>query len=177
MTNPVKCAKRYVAGGLVFLVSAPFGVAAAPQQDQSTPTEQRTIPSQLPDSPAPSQNRPLQQATKLDARSAPPEINEIATTNPSGSSASTEAAQGSQQSTSSSDSNGQQSTSPKAVGTAAAPYEKPIGVAASRPAGAVIAPAKQRRVRSFLISIGIVVGAGVAIGTVAALSHASPSHP
>ena len=34
---------------------------------------------------------------------------------------------------------------PKApLGTAAAPYEKGIGVAASRPAGAVIAPAKQR---------------------------------
>jgi len=64
-----------------------------------------------------------------------------------------------------------------AVGTAAAPYEKPMGVTASRPAGAVIAPAKQRRVRSILIKIGIVVGAGVAIGTVAALSHASPSQP
>lgn len=63
------------------------------------------------------------------------------------------------------------------VGTAAAPYEKGVGVAASRPAGVVIAPAKQRRTRSFLIKVGLVVGAAVAIGTVVALSNASPSEP
>jgi hypothetical protein len=61
------------------------------------------------------------------------------------------------------------------VGTAAAPYEKGIGVAASRPAGAVIAPAKQRRTRTILIRVGLIVAAGVAIGTVVALSNASPS--
>lgn len=65
----------------------------------------------------------------------------------------------------------------KPVGTAAAPYEKPIGVAASRPAGAAIAPAKQRRTRSLLIKVGVLVGIGVAVGTVAALSHSSPSRP
>jgi hypothetical protein len=63
------------------------------------------------------------------------------------------------------------------VGTAVAPYEKPIGIAASRPAGAVIAPAKQRRARSFAIRVAIVVGAAVAVGTVVALSRASPSRP
>ena len=63
------------------------------------------------------------------------------------------------------------------VGTAAAPYENPSGAAASRPAGAVIAPAKQRRKRSILIKVGIVVGAGAAIAAVALLSHASPSRP
>jgi len=71
----------------------------------------------------------------------------------------------------------QQSGGANPVGTAAAPYEKPSGVAASRPAGAAIAPAKQRRVRSFLIKMGVVVGAGVAVGTVLALSHGSPSRP
>jgi hypothetical protein len=65
----------------------------------------------------------------------------------------------------------------KPVGTAAAPYEKTTGVAASRPAGAVIAPAKQRRARSFLIRVGVIVGAAVAIGTVVALTHGSPSRP
>jgi hypothetical protein len=69
----------------------------------------------------------------------------------------------------------QQNGSTAPVGTAAAPYEKGIGVAASRPAGAVIAPAKQRRTRSFLIRVGLIVAAGVAIGTVVALSNASPS--
>jgi hypothetical protein len=64
-----------------------------------------------------------------------------------------------------------------AVGTAAAPYEKTTGITGTRPAGAVIAPAKQRRVRSILIKIGIVAGAGAAVAAVALLSHASPSQP
>ena len=63
------------------------------------------------------------------------------------------------------------------VGTAAAPYEKTLGVAASRPAGAAIASAKQRRVRVILISVGVIAGAAIAGGTVAALSHASPGRP
>jgi hypothetical protein len=69
----------------------------------------------------------------------------------------------------------QQNGTQAPVGTAAAPYEKGIGVAASRPAGAVIAPAKQRRTRSFLIKVGLIVAAGVAVGTVVGLSAASPS--
>jgi hypothetical protein len=63
------------------------------------------------------------------------------------------------------------------LGTAVAPYEKGVGVAASRPAGAVIAPAKQKRTRSFVIKVGLLVGAAAAIGTVVALSKASPSRP
>jgi hypothetical protein len=63
------------------------------------------------------------------------------------------------------------------LGTAVAPYEKGIGVAASRPAGAVIAPAKQRRTRSFVIKLGVLIGACAAVGTVVALSNASPSQP
>lgn len=65
----------------------------------------------------------------------------------------------------------------KPVGTAVAPYEKTTGVTGSRPAGAVIAPAKQRRVRSIFIKIGVVVGAAAAVGAVVALSHGSPSQP
>jgi hypothetical protein len=63
------------------------------------------------------------------------------------------------------------------VGTAAAPYEKVTGVPASRPAGPAIAPAKQKRTRSMLIKVGLIVAAGVAIGTVVALSTASSSKP
>jgi hypothetical protein len=70
---------------------------------------------------------------------------------------------------------GQQNNNP--VGTAAAPVAKPSGVAASRPAGAAIAPAKQRRAKAILIRVGIIVGAGVAVGTVAALSRSSSSRP
>lgn len=67
-------------------------------------------------------------------------------------------------------------SAPAPGGTAVAPYEKP-GVAASRPAGAAIAPAKQRRVRSFTIRIAILAGAAVAVGVVAAASLGSPSRP
>lgn len=63
------------------------------------------------------------------------------------------------------------------VGTAVAPYEKSSGFTASRPAGAVIAPAKQRRVRAIFIKVAVVIGAAAAIGAVAALSHSSPSQP
>jgi hypothetical protein len=63
------------------------------------------------------------------------------------------------------------------TGTAAAQAGKVSGSAASRPAGAAIAPAKQRQVRSMLIKMGVIAGAGVALGTVAALSQASPSKP
>ncbi len=73
--------------------------------------------------------------------------------------------------------NEQQGQPASAVGTAAAPAAKPAGVMSTRPAGAAMAPAKQRRVRSFLIKAGAVVGAAVAVGTVAALSKSSPSRP
>jgi len=63
------------------------------------------------------------------------------------------------------------------LGTAAAPSENPVGTTGSKPAGAVIAPAKQRRVHMILIGVGVVLGTGIAIGTVAALSHGSPSQP
>ena len=65
----------------------------------------------------------------------------------------------------------------KPVGTAAAPVATVTGVTASRPVGAAIAPAKQRRARAILIRVSIVVGTAVAVGTVAALSRASPSRP
>jgi len=71
----------------------------------------------------------------------------------------------------------QQNPGPVPVGTAVAPAEKPVGTAVSRPAGAAIAPAKQKRSRTLLIRVGLVVGAAVAVGTVVALSKASRSRP
>ncbi len=85
--------------------------------------------------------------------------------------------QGVRDGSSQSSSSQQQQGPAQPVGTAAAPYEKTMGIAASRPAGAAIAPAKQRRVRTILISVGVIVAAGVAVGSVAALSHGSSSHP
>jgi hypothetical protein len=71
----------------------------------------------------------------------------------------------------------QSGENPKAVGTAAAPYVKPTGVAAARPAGAAIAPAKQRRAHSFVIKFALIAGAAAAGGAVVALSMGSRSRP
>jgi hypothetical protein len=71
----------------------------------------------------------------------------------------------------------QQETPQQPVGTAAAPYEKPTGVPGSSPAGAAIAPAKQRRVRTIVIRVAIVLAAGAAVGTVVGLSRATHSTP
>jgi heme A synthase len=79
----------------------------------------------------------------------------------------------SQQSTQSQQASGIQ----KPVGTAAAEVPPPSGVAVSNSAGAAIAPAKQKRVRTLVIGMAAILGAGAAIGAVAALSSASPSRP
>lgn len=66
--------------------------------------------------------------------------------------------------------------------------ERPVGAAvgqsgtaaggpASRPAGVAIAPAKQRQTRALLIKVGALAAAGVAVGTVLALSRGTPSTP
>jgi hypothetical protein len=63
------------------------------------------------------------------------------------------------------------------VGTAVAEGPRVTGVTAAQPAGAAIAPAKQRRVRTVVLKVGAILGAGAAIGTVVALSAATPSKP
>lgn len=63
------------------------------------------------------------------------------------------------------------------LGTAAAESIPTSGNAASRPAGAALAPAKQKRMRSLLIKVGALVGVGVAVGATLALSQGSPSKP
>lgn len=69
----------------------------------------------------------------------------------------------------------QTGTETQPSGTAAAPAVPVTGNAVSRPAGAAVAPPKQRQSRSFIIKLGLIAGAGVALGTVAALSLSSPA--
>jgi hypothetical protein len=71
----------------------------------------------------------------------------------------------------------QKSSIQKPLGTAAAGIVSTPAVAASRPEGAALAPAKQRRVRLLVIKLGIVAAAAVALGTTVALSSASPGKP
>jgi len=63
------------------------------------------------------------------------------------------------------------------VGTAAAEAPTVNGVTAAEPAGVAIAPAKQHRVRTIVLKVGAMVGASVALGTVIALTEATPSKP
>jgi hypothetical protein len=62
-------------------------------------------------------------------------------------------------------------------GAAAARVQPTTGTAASQPAGAAFAPARQKRSHSFLIRMGVLAGAGIAVGSVVVLSSGSPSKP
>jgi cytoskeletal protein RodZ len=81
------------------------------------------------------------------------------------------------QSQSQSSTSAPQSAPQRPVGTAAAEAPNATGIAASQPAGVAIAPAKQRRVRTIVLRMGAIVGAGVAVGSVVALTAATPSKP
>lgn len=65
----------------------------------------------------------------------------------------------------------------KPVGAAAAEAPNTSGVAASEPAGVAIAPAKQRRARTVVLRMGAIIGAGVAVGSVIALTAGTSSKP
>jgi hypothetical protein len=55
--------------------------------------------------------------------------------------------------------------------------EKTTVISASRPAGAVIAPAKQRRARAIFIRVAVVVAAAAAVGAVIGLSKTNNGRP
>jgi hypothetical protein len=147
MRNLAYCLQRQIAGGLVVLLVVPLG---APLHAQTT--------------------QPLaggQQATSAAGQTQP-----AAQTNPSVSPGSAPVGAQPNNATQNAPQN-----APEPVGTAVAPYEKTVGVPSSRPAGAVIAPAKQRRAHSLLIKVALIAGGAAAIGTIVALSKASPSRP
>lgn len=157
--------QRQIAGCLVFMLALPFAEAAT-AAPQPVPSGQQTQSSPVTQTQSPDGATGNSAAT----RSQPQPVSGSST------SSSSDAADPSTSALPSAPQQQQNGTS-NAVGTAAAPYEKATGVAASRPAGAVVAPAKQKRSRSFLIRVGLIVGACVAVGTVVALSAGSPSRP
>ena len=162
--------RRQIAGVLVIFLAVPLTEAAAAPPQQVLHVQQSQNVSSAQD-----------QSQDSDSRAEKPgaDTSQAEATYPDspGPVRSQTADQSGQSGTAQSGSEQQQNGAQKPVGTAAAPYGKSTGVAASRPAGAVIAPAKQRRARSILIRVGVIVGAAVAIGTVVALSHGSPSRP
>jgi hypothetical protein len=128
------------------------GTTLAQTQDQSSPNNPRPESESQPSAPAPQPTAPQ--------ASAPAQGEQAPASQP-------------------------QSQSPQApssqpqrpVGTAAAETSTASGVAASQPAGVAIAPAKQRRARTIVLRVGALVGAGVAVGTVVALTQATSSKP
>jgi len=70
----------------------------------------------------------------------------------------------------------QQPTS-EPVGAAAAEKVPTAGGAASKPAGAAIAPAKQHQTRSLFLKVGAIAAGGIAAGTIYGLSRGTSSKP
>jgi hypothetical protein len=160
--------RRKIAGCLVLVLVVPFAVAAtSSQQETNSQQAGEGLAAQ-----APSQNLDSG-AIKVNAEASPAET----LPNSPGSMLLQTVDDNRQASAQQSTPKQQQPGTQEPVGTAAAQPVNTLGVAASKPAGAAIAPAKQRRARSILIKVGAALGAGVAIGTVVALSNSSPSRP
>jgi hypothetical protein len=70
-----------------------------------------------------------------------------------------------------------QQTTPAPSGAAGAKAATVKGAPVAQPAGAAVAPVRQRGHRSLLIKLGVLAGAGIAVGAVVALSEKSPSRP
>jgi hypothetical protein len=96
----------------------------------------------------------------------PQQSNQTSTADPQSSSSLPDAPQAQQQ----------QPTTPPS-GAAGAKAADVKGAPVAQPAGAAVAPVKQRGHRSLLIKIGLIAGAGIAVGTAVALSAGSPSRP
>jgi anti-anti-sigma factor len=167
INSPGRWLTRHIAGCLVLLLLlvAPLAAAATPQQETSSSwqTDVSVAQTQSQDSGARKANyEPFQPQALPDS---PGTVR-------------SQTADGNQLSTASQPSPNQTQDVPQEpVGTAAAEFIKTTGVAASKPAGSAIAPAKQRRARSILIKVAAIAGAGAAVGAVVALSAASPSRP
>lgn len=149
------CRKRILSAALTILLCctpellfAVTGQSAAPQTQPSTATPSDTAP----------QSSAPAASTIPDAPQAQPQQNPTGQTNPAPEQNSA-------------------TTPQEPEGTAAARSARTIGGPASKPAGSAIAPAKQRQLRSLLIKIGAIAGAGVALGTVYALTRGTPSKP
>lgn len=188
--------KQLIAGCLVTLLAVPFADAAnaSPQQtapaQQTTPAQQ-TAPAQTnstaPQTPPQTENGSATPGAGTPQPAAIPDspgaVREQQTTAPQTANPQTGNPQSANPQTANPQTGNPQTAPPQQqqptqpLGTAAAPYETTTGVAASRPAGAAIAPAKQKRSRSFVIKVSLLVGAAIAVGTVVALSKGSPSRP
>ncbi|MCU1308361.1 MAG: hypothetical protein JWN45_3056 [Acidobacteriaceae bacterium] len=135
----------------------------ATSQDQQTPAVQNppATPSELPNAPSTNSTQPAGQGTT-----------------PTPSTPTTVIFPGGEQAApTQNQSQAGTQTQQQPLGTAAAEKGVTRGGAASRPAGMAIAGTKQRQSRSLLIKLGAVAAAGVALGTVYALTRGTGSVP
>jgi len=181
MRNAGWLTKRLIGGCLVVLLAAPTAkAAAAPGQDAVPARREQTAPSG-----GAQEVRADSGSGKPTVDSAPsgamlpdaPEVAQSSSTGLNSPNGTSQPSQDQQQPSQDQQQDQQQNGATQPVGTAAAPAVSGTGVSGSRVSGAAIAPAKQRRVRTILISVAVVVAAGVAVGTVVGLSHATPSQP
>jgi anti-anti-sigma factor len=169
INTPGRWVKRHIAGSLVLLLIAPLAAAGTPQQETSSSRQTEVSTPQT-------QTQPQESSSGAGKANYEPFQPQALPDSPG--TMRSQTANGDQLSTALQPSPNQQQDVPQEpVGTAAAEFIKTTGVAASKPAGSAIAPAKQRRARSILIKVAAIAGAGVAVGAVVALSAASPSHP
>lgn len=70
-----------------------------------------------------------------------------------------------------------QQPAPAPSGAAGAKSAKVKGAPVAQPVGAAVAPPRQRGHRSLVIKLGLLAGAGIAIGSAVALSEKSPARP
>ncbi len=167
--------EKQIGGFLVLVLAAPTATAATLWQDTAPARQLQSAPfSGAQEAETESGNgKPIVDSAEADSAQSDarlpdaPEVAQSTSPGSNGSNGSSQASQDQQQ-------NG---AAQQPVGTAAAPAVNSTGVAGSRVSGAAIAPAKQRRVRIFLIRVAVVVAACVAVGTVVALTHATPSQP
>jgi hypothetical protein len=71
----------------------------------------------------------------------------------------------------------QQQSAPAPSGAAGAKAANVKGAPVAQPAGAAVAPVRQHGHRSLLIKVGLLAGAGIAVGAAVALSERSPARP
>jgi len=159
--------QKQICACLVLILSAPTVTAALPAQDPAAVQQQQSAASNGAQNADSSSVKPMPDSAQPDATL--PDAPEVAQAQTPSFNAQSSSSQPSQDQ--------QQNGSQQPVGTAAAPGITRTGVAASKPAGAAIAPAKQRRVRTIMISLAVVAAAGVAVGAVAGISRTSPSQP
>ena len=179
VTSPLLA--RFICAGLVMaLLTPPAAMAGAPKQNEKQdPTSVQQPQAPQSNSPAPGAvtTSPTSESQPAQPRrdQLPENPDPVPSTTP-GQSTTTDQAQPSPAAPTAPQQS-QQGKTQQPAGTAAAEVENTTGDAAYKPAGAAIAPAKQKRRRMLLVKVGALLGAGVAIGSVAALSGASPSRP